>query len=195
MKESPRAASPSRGVCGYHWHRDDDLGFAIAVPRRFQALGSAVDPVAKTLDVDGRAEAARPCGLWDPEIGASSLPLRTVEFAVLDEHSSERMLGGSTRAWLRLGARATVPPLLESLALPGFEPLGVTARQLGALDALAFEYTWHGFLRGKRGGDHGLLVWARTSRREHHVYCHCPEKEWRRALPELEVILATFAVL
>jgi len=183
---------------GYRWYRAEKFGFAVAVPRRLEALEAAVDPVARMILGDARTAAAGlPRGFWDPEVVArrpdgSRQPLRCLEFAAIGIGSDERALGGRTAAWLRLDGRTTVPPLLDSLDLPGFAPLGVRDCRLGAHEALGFEYTWHGFAGGRHSGDHGLLVWWRSLAREYHVYYHCPQKEWERWEDELEAVLSTF---
>ncbi len=183
---------------GYRWYRAEEFGFAIAVPRRFVPLTTAVDPVARMFSGDAAGAAAGlPQGFGDPEVtvtgrdGGQRL-LRCLEFAAPEIDPGERAPGVRVRGWPHLHGRTTVPPLLDSLHLPGFTPLGMKDCRLGAHEALAFEYTWHGFDGGRHSGDRGLFVWWRSPAREYHVYHHCPQKEWERWENELEAVLSTF---
>jgi hypothetical protein len=188
---------------GMRRHEEAGYGFAIDVPRRFVGIRNTSDPVAQMMR-GGAERAGRdgggslwPLGFCDPQVlgdigGGRLQPLRLLEF---DVRIREESLTEDEAAAFWFAARGALPSALASVGLAGYRLLDVRDSMLGPLDALAFEWRWHGLAAGDGGGDRALLVWALHATRAFHVYYHCCDDQWAARAPELRSILGSFEAL
>ena len=201
-----RRAEQTRPPEDFQEYADSRFGFKVQMPKRFEILPETVDPLSRMirgLDELSEDDAARlrsrlPVGFWDPEVtgeleDGATQPLRIIEYDVL--------LGGGDLpspedvAQLRAEMRTYLPETLAAAQMPGFAFFGSHEIRLGALPALAFEYTWDGVWPDHFDRDHACVVWALGPAGTYHVYHHCPGEEWDARKPELDAILASFAIM
>ena len=196
------------------WRVQERFGLAVALPRRFRLLVDTVDPLGRHLrgvrstDEPGQAprtepravseEGRWPDGFWDPAVvteldDGRVQSFRLFEFDVLWDDTMPLSNTAAGELWSRMPS--TVTTTLETLRLPGYEPLGRREMRLGRLDALGFSYRWDGLRTYGAGGDRALFVWAPSPWGVFHVYHRCPEMEWTARRSELEAIRATFTAL
>ncbi len=190
---------------GFRRHEETLFGYSIAVPDRFEPLGTTVDPVARSMRaLDGATaehEAERladlPQGFWDPQVTGEGddgppSPLRTLE---MDCFLSDRPLRQDRAAQMWFRMRRILPETLAEMALPGHRLLDQYEIALGPMAALAFAFRWDGTKAHGEAGDRALIVWGLTAVQVFQLYHHCPAREWDARLPELLQILKTFEPL
>lgn len=201
-----RSAPSAQPPDDFQEYADARFAFKVQMPKRFEILPQTVDPLARMLrglDEMSEAEAAElqprlPVGFWDPEVtgeleDGATQPLRLIEYDALI--GNEEPLSPEDVARLRAEMRSYMPETLAGAQMPGYEFLGTRETGLGPLPALAFEYSWDGVRPGHFGGDHVYIVWALGPAGMYHVYHHCSGEEWKRRKPELDAILASFALM
>ena len=199
-------ATPARTPEDFQEYADVRFGFKIQMPKRFRILPDTVDPLARMirgLDELSEEEAARlrpnlPVGFWDPDVtgeleDGALQPLRLIEY--------DALIGGQAPprpedvARMRAEMRRYMPETLAGARMPGYAFLGTQETALGSLPALAFDYSWDGVRPGHFGGDHARIVWALGPAGMYQVYHHCSGDEWEARRPELDAILASFALM
>ena len=176
------------------------------MPKRFEILPSTVDPLARMIrglnelsaEEAEKLQPRLPIGFWDPDVvgeleDGETQPLRLIEYDALS--GEDEVLSPEDVARMRAEMRQFLPETLEGAGMPGYEFLGVRETSLGPLPALTFEYSWDGVWPGHFGGDHACIVWALGPTGMFHVYHHCSGDEWKARRPELDAILATFALM
>ncbi len=199
-------AAPARPPADFQDYADARFGFRVQMPKRFEILPETVDPLARLirgLDELSEEEAAKlqprlPIGFWDPDVvgeleDGDMQPLRLIEYDALS--GREERLSPEEVGLLRAEMKQHLPQTLASARMPGYAFLGTREVSLGPLPALSFEYSWDGSRPGHFGGDHALVVWALGPTGVFHVYHHCSGEEWEARRPELDAILASFALM
>ena len=139
------------------------FGYSIAVPERFEPLGTTFDPVARSMraldDVSPEQEAERltdlPQGFWEPDaagVGDDGLPrpLRTLE---MDCFMSERPLRQDKAAQMWFRMRRILPETLVEMELFRLRSWSTsTHTALGPVASLGFEFRWDGMKAHGAGG-------------------------------------------
>jgi hypothetical protein len=190
---------------GFRRHEETLFGYSIAVPERFEPLGTTCDPVARSVraldDATPEQEVERlaslPQGFWDPQAAGEGddgrpRPLRTLE---MDCFMSERPLRQDKAAQMWFRMRRILPETLAEMGLPGYALVDQYDTALGPVAALGFEFRWDGTRAHAQAGDHALVVWALTAIQVFELYYHCTAEKWEAGLPELLEILKTFEPL
>ena len=198
--------APAQPPEDFQEYADSRFGFKVQMPKRFEILPDTIDPLARMIRGLGELpeeEAAElqprlPIGFWDPDVvgeleDGSMQPLRLIEYDALS--GVEEHLSPEDVAQMRAEMRTYMPETLAGAQMPGYEFLGMREMSLGPLPALAFEYSWDGVRPGHFGGDHACIVWALGPTGMFHVYHHCSGDEWEARRPELDTILASFALM
>jgi hypothetical protein len=198
--------APAQPPEDFQEYADARFGFKVQMPKRFQILPATVDPLSRMirgLDELPEEEAAKlqprlPVGFYDPDVtgeleDGATQPLRLIEYDAL--LGGEGPLSPEDVARMRAEMRTYMPQTLADAQMPGYEFLGSAETALGTLPALAFEYSWDGVRPGHFGGDHAYVVWALGPAGMYHVYHHCSGEAWEARKPELDAILASFALM
>jgi hypothetical protein len=205
MPQDPSVA-PAESPDDFQEYADSRFGFKVQMPKRFEILPSTVDPLARMirgLNELSEEEAEKlqprlPIGFYDPAVvgeldDGETQPLRLIEYDALS--GEQEVLSPEDVARMRAEMRQFLPQTLATAGMPGYEFLGVRETSLGPLPALTFEYSWDGVRPGHFGGDHACIVWALGPTGMFHVYHHCSGDEWEARRPELDAILASFALM
>jgi hypothetical protein len=201
-----RDTAPARLPEGFQEYSDSRFGFRVHMPKRFEILPETIDPLARmvrglndlTEEEAAKLQPRLPIGFFDPDVlgeleDGSMQPLRLIEYEALS--GREESLSDDEIEQMQAEMREYLPETLASAQMPGYEFLGVRETALGPLPALAFEYRWDGVRPGFFGGDHARVVWALGPTAMFHVYHHCSGEVWGARRPELDTILASFALM
>jgi hypothetical protein len=201
-----QGSTPAQPPEDFQEYSDARFGFKVQMPKRFKILPATMDPLARMIrgldempeEEQAKVQPRMPVGFWDPEVigqldDGQMQPLRLFEYDALrggDEAIDEAQ---ALRMWDEI--QEFLPQNLAGAKMPGFKYLETRETKLGALRALAFDFTWDGPRPGHYGGDRVRVVWAMSYTTMFHVYHHCSGDEWEARLPELEAVLATFELL
>ena len=198
--------TPAQVPENFQEYSDARFGFKVMMPKRFEILPTTVDLLARMIrgldalpaEEQAQMQGRLPVGFWDPAVigqleDGPAQPLRLIEYDALRGGEGPLSEEDSARIWREV--RDFIPKTLQNVRLPGFTFLGLEETTLGALPALAFDYTWDGIRPGQYGGDRARVVWTLTPAMMLQVYYHCSGDQWEARLPEFESILATFELL